>query len=333
MKQTLRQAFSDTRACIKETTALLGRNAASVFALCALLYLLPTLLAQITTWQVTSPIFAQWETFVRALIAGEADAQGMSDLLLGTIEGMSEATMRTGLVSLLVSFFLAPSLYAACAYLNLAQLRDHTRLSANDAAYKTIAKWKSLLFLALIITLLKELLSMLPYVAATALSFISGLLAMIPGLSGVATIIGLVLVMLVQWAFNFVVAIALSFVWPAIMGEDKRGMAALGRSVEVFKRCFGVAILANLALTLVAFAISAVVMVLWTVAFFAWGAPIRIMQLADPIVQSLFVPIECALCAVLFVRAGGQNAAQTNRFDAPEQIDSFKSANGPDERA
>lgn len=327
MKRTIRQAAGDARACLKEALALLRENAASAFALCALLYLLPALLASISAWQVTAPLFAAWEDFLHGMTAGSVGAEELTELLLRTMEGSSETMLRTGLLSLLSSFFLVPLLQASLARMNLAQLNARTRLSANDAAAETLRSWKSLLFLAFISMLVTQVLSFLPYFAAMVLSFVSGLLAMIPGIGGAATLIGVLLMMLLQTAFDFFVTLLLSFIWLAAMGEGARGMAAVTRSAQICFRRVGVVALSNLAVAAVGFVLSAIITILWSVAFFRGGAPIRVLQLAEPIVRAVFLPVTCALSAVLYVRAGGQGMGASDPYGAPDHMHSIKSAN------
>lgn len=331
MKRTFRQAARDARACLKDAAALLRENAAGAFALCALLYLLPQLLSTVSAWQVTAPLFTAWEDFLHGMAAGTATAEAFANLLLETMASSSETMLRTGLISLLSSFFLIPLLQATLARMNLAQLNAHTRITANDAATETLRSWKSLLFLAFISMIITQLLSILPYFAASILSFVSGLIGMIPGMAQIATIVGLILVMVVQAAFNFFVTLLLSFIWLTAMGEETRGMAAVVRSAQICLHRIGVVALSNLALSLAALVVSAVVSIVWCIAFFNVGAPIRVIQLAEPIVQALFVPISCALSAVLFVRAGGQGGGN-GAYGAPDHLRSIKSANIPDGR-
>ena len=331
MKRTFRQAMRDARACLKDAAALLRENAASAFALCALLYLLPQLLASISAWQVTAPLYTAWEDFLHGTAAGTATTEMLANLLLETMASSSETMLRTGLISLLSSFFLMPLLQATLARMNLAQLNAHTRITANDAATETLHSWKTLLFLAFISMIVTQLLSILPYFAASILSFISGIIGMIPGMAQIATVVGLILVMVVQAAFNFFVTLMLSFIWLTAMGENTRGMAAVARSAQICLHRIGVVALSNLAISVAAFVVSAVISILWCVAFFNIGAPIRVLQLAEPIVQALLLPISCALSAVLFVRAGGQGGG-SDVYGAPDHLRSIKSANIPDDR-
>lgn len=327
MKKTFRQAAGDAWSCLKEALALLRENAASAFALCALLYLLPALLSSISAWQVTAPLFAAWEDFLHGMTAGTVGAEELTELLLRTMEGSSETMLRTGLLSLLSSFFLVPLLQASLARMNLAQLNARTRLSANDAASETLHSWKSLLFLAFISMVVTQLLSFLPYFAAMVLSFVSNLLAIIPGLGSAAPLIGMLLVMVVRAVFDFFVTLMLSFIWLAAVGEGARGMAAVARSAQICFRRIGVVALANLALSAVGFVLSALIAILWSVAFFQGGAPIRVLQLAEPVIGAIFLPVTCALSAVLYVRAGGQGMGGSDPYGAPDHVHSIKSAN------
>lgn len=327
MKRTFRQAAGDAWSCLKEALALLRENAASAFALCALLYLLPALLSSISAWQVTAPLFAAWEDFLHGMMAGTVGAEELSELLILSMSGSTETLLRTGLLSLLSSFFLVPLLQASLARMNLAQLNARTRLSANDAASETLHSWKSLLFLAFISMAVARLLSLLWYIAATALQFVSGLLAMIPGLGGAALLGGALLALLVRAVFDFFVKLLLSFIWLAAVGEGTRGMAAVARSAQIFRRRIGVIALANLVVSAIGFALSALVSILWSVAFIRGGAPIRLMQLAEPILGAIFLPVTCALSAVLYVRAGGQGMGSSDPYGAPDHVHSIKSAN------
>lgn len=331
MKGTLRQAARDARVGLGEMIALLKETAGSAWGLCAALYLLPELLMTAVVWPQTSALFAQWEALLQDMLSGSADLEALLMLAMQTSQTSQEATMRTALVTLLSSFFLVPLLNASLAQMNLARLKDGMRLSANDAASQTLHDWKSLLFLAFLSMILTELLSLLPYFAITAISFVTGLLAMIPGIADVVTIAGLAIALAVQAAFQFAVQAAFSFVWLAAVGEGARGMAAFGRSVRLFRIRPGVVLLANLAVQAVVFVLMALIYAAWLAAFFAGGAPLRVLQLAEPLVQAAALPVSCALSAVLYVRLGGRGA--DDPYGAPRHLHDIRSANLPEDRA
>lgn len=302
-----RQAFSDATRLVREhlaATLLLGL----VFAL------LPAFLRAFLLARHYTGLLAQWSVWVQALFSGGARSRTLLEMVTLTLRQSGQTTLPL-VLSGLVASVLSPFLLSTQALLYNG--RVPVPLRGNQAVQAVRTTWhhlRTLLYVALACIIAEWLVRMVPSIASGILSLLTEMLAWIPILGTIVSVLSVLLSVLVSLLTDFAVIVLFCYVWICATCEDVPGFGAVVRSWQITRNQMHRTIFSLLSLMLFRLGLIALLGLVWLLALRPLGVPAAFAVYAACAAQAVYTVLLGALTSGLYQRRPLSGGPQPGQF-------------------